>query len=247
MSDLKTLQRGFTEHLRNPDVVPVPDGLDPRRMGIYSSLIFGNLSSLLADFFPVIKSLLSEDQWQQLVREYFITHQSQTPYFPEIAEEFVAWLSASQLPVGYPVFMKELAHYEWVELALFMMDEDLPDRPVPSEVLRDGSIALSPLAQPLAYHYPVHLISPDHKPAKPRQPTYLLVLRDVQDDVRFFELQPLAFQLLAELHDRQSMNVSRWLGDKAEELGAPDKTQFVHQGLALLDGFNQHHAFIALA
>lgn len=243
MSELLQIQRAFTEHLRNPDVVPVPEGLDERRMGIYSGLIFSNLSSLLSDFFPVIKSLLTDDQWHQLVRDYFIGHQSQTPYFPEIAEEFVSYLSTAQLTSDYPTFMTELAHYEWVELALFMMDEELPDAPLSEESLRESSVSLSPLAQPLAYNYPVHRISPDFRPSDPT-PTFLLVLRDPTENVRFFELQPLAFQFLSDLQQQESLKPSDWLTATATQLGASDVSQFVDQGLALLDTFNQHHAFI---
>ena len=78
-SELRRLQRAFTEHLRNPEQVPVPEGLDPRRMSIYSELVFGNLSSLLSEFFPVIHSILAPTAWDRLVREFLVRHQSQTP------------------------------------------------------------------------------------------------------------------------------------------------------------------------
>ena len=77
MSELASIQKAFTEHLRNPDVVPVPAGLDERRMGIYSELIFNNVSALLGDFFPVIRSILKDEDWDRMVRDFFITHQSQ--------------------------------------------------------------------------------------------------------------------------------------------------------------------------
>ena len=127
MGELSRLQKAFTEHLRDPGHVPVPAGLDERRMGIYSELIFNNVSSLLCDFFPVIRSILSDDAWRSMVRNFFISHQSQTPYFMALSGEFVEYLAQAQLSSELPGYLTELAHYEWVELALFTMDEEHPE------------------------------------------------------------------------------------------------------------------------
>ena len=89
MAELLTLQRAFTEYLRDPDHVAVPQGLDQRRISVYSGLIFNNISALLTDFFPVIHSILAAQTWDAMIRDFFISHQSQTPYFPEISGEFV--------------------------------------------------------------------------------------------------------------------------------------------------------------
>lgn len=242
MADLKELQRGFTEHLRNPDEFPVPEGLDARRMGIYSDLIFNNLSALLRDFFPVINSILSQAQWARMVRSFFIAHQSSTPYFPEIAGEFVDYLANAQLSADYPDFLVELAHYEWVELAVFMMEEELPATAIPSIQLRDTPLGLSALAQPLAYNYPVHQIRPDYQPGvEEKSAVFLLVSRDLQDSVHFFELQPLAYQLLSDIQQQPGLIADQWFADQASRLGVTDEARFLEQGLAMLEQFNQQH------
>ena len=242
MSDLKAIQRGFTEHLRNPDEIPVPAGLDARRMGIYSDLIFNNLSALLRDFFPVIHSILSQSHWAQMVRGFFIAHQSQTPYFPEIASEFVDYLASAQLSADYPDFLVELAHYEWVELAVFMMEEELPATSIPPGQLHETPLALSALAQPLAYNYPVHQIRPDYLPGmEEKSAVFLLVTRDQQDSVHFYELQPLAFQLLADIQQQPGLVAAQWFADHAQRLGVVDESRFLEQGLAMLETFNQQH------
>ena len=238
MSELKTLQKAFTEHLRDPDHVPVPTGLDERRMGVYSELIFNNVSALLSDFFPVIRSILTEQSWNSLVRNFFITHQSQTPYFMELSGEFVEHLSQSQLTGDYPVFLLELAHYEWAELAVFTIDEELPDSSLDEESLANAPLRLSPLAWPLAYNYPVHRISPDFQPTE-EQPTCLLVARNEDDAVKFYELQPLAYQLLQNLQENPGLIANEWLSGVAEQMQVEDKSQFVRNGLALLQSFNE--------
>ena len=246
MGELQELQKAFTQHLRNPDQIPIPLGLDKRRMSIYSELIFNNVSALLSDFFPVIHSVLSDAQWQRMVRNFFISHQCQTPYFMKIAGEFVDYLANSQLVAGYPKFLPELAHYEWIELALFTSEEELPLANLPDEGLMERPLRISKLAVPLAYQFPVHRISPDMQlEATGREPTLLLVLRDVQENVRFFELQPLAFQMLSAIKQHPHLIPSIWLADRAEQLDVDDKSTFIENGSTMLISFNEHKIFFS--
>ena len=246
MSELRNLQKAFTEHLRNPDQVPIPPGLDKRRVGIYSELIFNNVSGLLSDFFPVIHGILNDSQWHRMVRDFFTSHQSQTPYFMEIAEEFVEYLTHSQLLADLPGFLPELAHYEWMELALFTLDEELPGSALPAESLAETPLALSALARPLAYQYPVHRISTDLQPASPgTEPTLLLILRDIEENVRFFELQTLAFQLLTQIQQQPGLVPVDWLSQAADQLGVVDKVSFIQNGSGLLASFNDQRIFTA--
>lgn len=245
MSELLALQKAFTGHLRDPDHVPVPKGLDERRMGIYSELIFNNLSALLSDFFPVIKSILSPEEWDEMIRAFFISHESQTPYFPQISGEFVEYLGQRQLNDGLPDFITELAHYEWVELALYTMEDDLPDSPLDEEKLSSTPLVLSLLAQPLAYRYPVHQIRKDFQPDKPGdEPCYLLVSRDAGESVRFFELQPLAFQLLHEIQQNPGLVAEEWLSSVADQIAVENKVDFVRNGVGLLKSFNEQRVFL---
>ena len=244
MSELFQLQKAFTEHLRNPEVVPVPQGLDPRRVGIYSELIFNNLSALLSEFFPVIKSILDDNQWHQLVRDFFISHQAETPYFPKVAEEFVHYLSGRQHTGGDPGFLLELAHYEWVELHLFTHEAEPPDEPIAVEDLPSVPIRLSAVAEVLAYHYPVHRIRVDFQPEAPDpQPTYLLVFRNTEESIRFFEIQPFTFQFLEALQEKPGLIANQWLNDVATDLNVPDAETFVQNGLAMLKQFNEQCVF----
>ena len=246
MGELYDIQNSFTKHLRNPDHVPIPDGLDKRRVEIYSGLIFNNLSSLLSDFFPVIKLILSQQQWDRMVRDFFIKHESKTPYFMEISGEFARYLSHSKLPSDYPDFLPELAHYEWVELAMYTMDENHPDSLLESGQLLDQPLSLSPLAKPIAYQYPVHRISPESQPLEPAaEPTLLLVLRDLNENVRFFELQPLAFHLLNHIRENPSLIVKNWLNEFADQMDVQDRLEFVKNGMNLMQSFNKHRIFVS--
>ena len=118
--------------------------------------------------------------------------------------------SERMLLVGDHPFMLELAHYEWVEMALAISVDEQPK--VDGQLIQEPlttEIALSPLAWPLAYQYPVHLISSAFKPqCPPETATFLLVYRNSDLDVNFIEMTPLTFRLLQLLQQQ-----SAWLLD----------------------------------
>lgn len=191
---LRAQQHAFTAHLRDPAQVPAPAGLDPRRLAVYERLLFNNLLGLLSNGFPVCVRLLGEDAWSVLVRRYFAHHRCHTPLFTELAAEFVQWLQVQPDP-AHPA-LAELAHYEWVETALYQLQAE------PLEAVADIDplqvpLRRSPLAWPLLYCWPVHRLGTDDAPAQaPTEPTGLLVRRDRDGVVRFASLSPLAVHLL---------------------------------------------------
>lgn len=196
--DFQKLQAGFAAYLRDPEACDMPAGIETRRLQIYRDLIYNNIESFISKGFPVLRRLYTDQDWASLVRSFIVRHHCHSPYFLEIAQEFVAYLSEEhEASVCDPAFLLELAHYEWVELALDIAEEELPE-PAQNAVIDDNSwLCLSPLAWSLAYQYPVHQIGPANRPAEPpAQPTYLVVYRDRADEVRFMESNALTARLL---------------------------------------------------
>ena len=190
----KDLQRAFAAHLRDPDRLPAPADVEPRRMEIYRSLFFNNVRELLAGTFPVCRAILGDAGWSTLVRRFYAEHKARTPYFLELPREFVEWLPGAG---AEPVFLAELAHYEWVELALSIAE---PGETVagldPDGDLLDGRPAVSPLAWPLAYRWPVHRLSADFQPsAPPPEPTFVVVYREAER-VSFLQVDAPTARLL---------------------------------------------------
>lgn len=195
----KEAQYGFAAHLRNPALNAAPKGIEDRRMKIYRDLFFNNISGLMAQTFPVLHQLLSEEKWLRTIRDFFAHYHCHTPLFTELPKEFLDWLSESRkAEADDPAFMLELAHYEWVELALSLA----PDPDIGEELHRYGDLlnavpVMSPLAWSLSYHFPVHKIGPDFQPTEaPEQPTCLVVYRDRDDGIGFIETNPVTVQLL---------------------------------------------------
>lgn len=241
---LRDSQMVMARYLRDPDGQPPPPGVEERRLKIYRDLIYNNIEGFISGGFPVLRSLYAEDDWHGLVRLFIDRHRCHTPYFLEISQEFLRFLMEDFQPRPCdPPFILELAHYEWVELALDVSEEELPE-PQPVVDLLAGVPRLSPLAWVLAYQYPVHRIGPSFRPAEPGEGVYLAVYRDREDKVQFMELNAATARLLELIRDNEQATVVAVLQALAGELGmeptalqefgAGQLAQFVEKSVVLV-------------
>ena len=231
--DLRQQQAAFAAHLRDPEANPPPAGIEPRRMAIYRDLFFNNIAGLLAGNFPVIRRTLGEEAWRNLARRFYSTHRSRTPLFPELPREFIRFLEGGMAP-GDPPWLLELAHYEWIELAVQIDDSPLPAHD-PAGDLLDGIPVVSPWMRALAYQWPVHTIGPDLAPSvPPADPTLLLVRRDGSGSARFAAISPLVYRLLERLGEGGRSGRAQ-LQSLAAEAGVAADPGFLAQGAAMLD------------
>jgi uncharacterized protein len=234
--DFQATQRQFAAYIRNPAENPAPDDVDPKRMAMYRELFFNNIDGFLSGNFPVLRAILSYDQWQTLTEDFFARHQCQTPHFSEIAEEFLAFLQNERdNPDDFP-FMLELAHYEWVEMALSIAQAEPQLGGVEFvENLLQQTIALSPLAWPVLYQYPVQAIAPDFLPlTPPEQATCLIVYRDSDDHVHFLKTTALTLAVLQHLQDDGPMSAENCLLTIAAEFPQIDAETSIAHGLPML-------------
>lgn len=187
----------FANAIRDPENKGRIDGIEQRRMDIYQSLFYNNIEGFVAGGFPVLRALISDSDWHSMIRDFMVKHRCKTPLFHEISREFLAYLDNERDNTNDPIFMKELAHYEWVELALSVLDADIINQ-INSELdLLSQPLTLSPLAWSLVYNYPVHQISTDFQPQQPSEsPHYLLVYRNKGDNITFLELNPVSARLI---------------------------------------------------
>lgn len=228
---LREQQFRLAAHLRDP-AAPPPPGIEDRRLKIYRDLFYNSLQGLLAGNFPVIRKLLGDTRWHALVRDFYRDFRAGTPLFPELPREFIQYLQERGEGRGDPPWLLELAHYEWVELALDLSEaSDADEVHDPQGDLLGGIPLPSPLAWPLAYAWPVHRLSPDYQPATPPDtPSFLLVRRDAANKVRFSELSALTFRLLQRLSEFPGLAGREQLLALAAEAQAGDAEAFVALG-----------------
>lgn len=231
------VQYQFAAHIRHPERNPAPEGIEDRRLQIYRELFYNNVEGLIANAFPVLRKLSTDTVWHARMRDFYSRHQSHSPYFHELAAEFLRFLEAERGPhADDPAFISELAHYEWVELALSVAEAELtPELADPNGDLMIGAPAISPLAQVLAYAYPVHRIGPDFLPDAPgAEPTYVVVYRTRQDEVKFMEVNAVTARLLQLIEESPMESGQALLRRVAVELNHPQPEQVMEAGRAIL-------------
>lgn len=238
--DFQDKQYAFAAHIRDPLNTIAPAGIEDRRMAIYRSLFFNNLYNLLGTFFPVLRKISSDEQWRHLIREFMKVHRAKTPYFLQLPEEFVEFLQNEYqaLDDDY-AFLTELAHYEYVELALRVSpnENDLTNVDPNGDLLK-AVPAKSVLAWAFAYRYPVHRVSKDYLPAEAtEQPSYLALYRGSDDKVRFLELNSVTAALLDAIENNQTeLNGESLLRELAVRIHYPDVDALISHGAdALLE------------
>lgn len=240
-------QYAFTAHMRDPKRFSAPGNIEDRRLGIYRDLLFNNVEGFISNSFPVLRKLTPDDVWERRVRAFFSQHQSHTPYFAQVCEEFLHWLADERgnHPED-PSFIYELAHYEWVEIALTTSKADQDQPPVDHNGDVFSAIpAISPLAWHLAYHFPVHQISEEFQPDAPsEQPTYLVVYRDRQNEIHFTEINAVTYRLLDLLKENPEFTGEDALKQIALELQHPQPENVIAHGRTLLNDLRERNILI---
>jgi len=245
--NLREAQMRFAAHIRDPAGTPPPADVEDRRMKIYRELFFNNVVGLLGSAFPVVQEILDPNRWAQLVRDFYRDHRCHTPLFLEVSQEFLAYLGDERAPsAGDPPFLLELAHYEWVELAL-SIDEASVDE---VEIDRDGNLlegvpVRSPLAWPLAYDFPVHRLSPQFQPSgPPAEPSFYIACRDRSDKVGFMHVNAVTLRLVEMLHQYPDRTGRAHLAALADELPLVDRAVLLASGAEALQQMRSHDAVL---
>lgn len=222
-ADFRDVQYAFAAYLRDPAKNPPPAGIEERRLAIYRDLFFSNIENFARSFFPVLRSLYGEEDWRALVRDFLSRHCSRSPYFLDIAGEFIQYLEheRGEHPAD-PPFLRELAHYEWLELLVDVDESGWPsgDVDVDGDLLA-GVPVLAPALVLACYNWPVHRINAANRPATPLAgPVWLAVYRDRAEAVRFLELNTATARLVELMRAGESRS--------GRELGLQLATEMSH-------------------
>ena len=236
----------FTSHIRNPSGNPRPQKVLARRMRVYTEIVFNNLESSVLACFPVTKKVLGLRAWQKLVHSFFSHHQCHSPLFRQIPEEFLRYLETlDDSEHALPPYLKSLAHYEWIELALAVADVSIDMSGIDMKgSLLEGKPVFTPALALLSYDFPVQLISPRFKPKQPLvEPVHLLVFRDTEDNVQFIELNAVTARLLGILQT-EALTGRQVLQKIATEMAHPHPQAIIQFGHETLEDLRTQGAIL---
>lgn len=238
MLDFQRYQIAFTAHIRNPTQHKRPARVADARMAIYREIVFNNIFSSVSACFPICKNILGVRAWRKLVRQFFANHQADSPIFREIPQQFLQFLNDVK---DLPAYLQQLAHYEWVELAVGAQQTEVAKLSEEMDLLNEGPI-LAPACRLLEYDYAVHKISKRHIP-NTTEKTYLLVFRNNTHQVKFIELNAMTFQLL-DLIQKNKITGKQALSWLAKAINHPDTDAMIRFGTEILANLADQRAII---
>lgn len=208
-------QQLLSAYVRSINSAPPPAGMDADRAQLYRNLYFNNINELLSNTLPVTCHDTPERVWRTLVRQFYGLFPHTTPYFMDIAGEFVQFLAGDRaVEIGEPAYLVELAHYEWIELALSVDNTTLPEDWFSECDVLATTPRLLPASAIVAYTYPVHRMTAEMT----LLPTFLLMYRDSDDAVQCVELAPAAAQLLEAVKENNDLTGEALIQQIAEQL-----------------------------
>jgi len=236
--DFQRYQIAFTAHIRDPNANKKPAKIAYSRMAIYREIVFNNIFGSVSACFPVCKNVLGARAWRKLVRQFFSNYQANSPIFREIPQQFLQFLTTVE---NLAPFLQQLAHYEWVELAVSAQQNTFINLSKKPDLLNEIP-KLTPAHQLLAYDYAVHKISKRHLP-KMIESTYLLVFRNAENQVKFIELNAMTFQLL-NLIEKNNLTGKQALTKLAEEMKHTDSDAIIRFGVEIFADLVHQQAII---
>ena len=185
------IQGSLAMFCRNGEEVHIP-GVVQERLPHYRRLVYNIVDGTLSNAFPILKSYISDDLWDEMVNHFFGHHKSSTPLLWKLPYEFLEYANQNGFSKKYNLpYLSDLLLFEWLEVELFMMENlPIPTFKEDGDLLKD-IIVLNP------EHRLVHLSYPVHKKwQKDQWPErgnfYLLIYRDLKSgSVQFIEISVL--------------------------------------------------------
>ncbi|MCL1078278.1 DUF2063 domain-containing protein [Parashewanella spongiae] len=209
------IQNEFMDYIKDPSL-PLPSSMPLKRMTVYRELFFNNVKGFVSNSFPVLESLYEEDVWVELIQKFFVTHDCHSPIFIEIAQEFLLFLQNEyELTEDDPIFMLELAHYEWLELVVSVARATRELTSITPNDVTEKTLCLSDSTRVAQYSFDVQHISIDYQPTEPLEtPEFFCVFLDTDEEVSFLKLTPLSAQVLSYIEQAEKVKfieITQWL------------------------------------
>ena len=177
-------QQRFAQAIREGEAA---DGLPQDRLNVYIRLIRNNIYSFIDRCYTETPPYLDSGEWGRLKEGFIRDARTQTPYFQEIAGEFLQYCQS--LPLSDDLLA--LMDFEHTQLLAEVAQTDSQTPPADSD---DLAYTLSPAAFVRRYHYDV---TDELQAAE----TAVLVWRDSEDDVMYQTLDDFDALLLETLAD----------------------------------------------
>ena len=237
---LKAIAEKFTHYCRTGEA-HASFKADPKRLAVYFDHYRNNIDEALEKMYPLTRHILKKKKWKELVDAFVIKETSTSPLFwqmPEVLMQFVQkgdWDKKFKVP-----YLKDLMHFEWVEVEIQMMLDAPRDNCVKEGHILKDPLYFNPESQLLGYSYPVFEKKTLPRPMQ-KGNYFLLGYRHPEDgEVLFIALSPF-FAKVVQLLQEKSLSGEDVLKSTAK-LFKLDEAKVLSKGEAFLEDLLQQQA-----
>lgn len=239
------IQSQLAEYCKTGVMVEI-EGARQDRLHHYRRLTYNIVKEALVTAYPIAYKSLKENQWMQMVDEYYTSHKMKTPLVWKMPFEFYEFcIEANYADKFVLPYLEDLLYFEWIEIEIHTM----PDKVIPefSEVgdLLEDKLVFTPEFELLSFDYPVHKFKGDELLDKKGNYFVLIFRKHDTGAVRFINLSSyfaVVLQLLIEeriTFKEAIVKASTTFGvdyDKSIQHGLSFANDLIAQGFIL--GFN---------
>ena len=205
-------------------LVDFPGVKSEERIETYRRLVFGVVSSALTNAYPITKKLLGNERFEELMEDFFANYDCGYPELWTMPYGLYEYVSENNILKEEFPFIDELIYFEWVEIEVYMMeDEEPPSHRTLGDLERD-KIVLNPEFRLTVFDYPVfrenaNSLKEVEKITSQKAQYILLTFREPETcRVRFMEISGFCAALISNISLKPS-SAREAIKQTAEEFG----------------------------
>jgi uncharacterized protein len=207
LDETRTAQHSLATYCRTGEQVQIP-GVKQNRLHHYRRLVRNVINNTLEQAYPITLDILTQKEWDNLVDDFLVSHNAQTPQVWKLPNEFYDFVrdNAYHKKLKRP-YLNDLLHFEWIEIEIHTMpDEEISAYTESGDMLQD-QLVFTPEFRIIQLEYPVHLMTA-HESVKNKGNFYLLVFREKNTgNVNFLNLSVLLVYLIEQMHhEKKTLN-----------------------------------------
>lgn len=199
-------QRMLASYTRTGIEANIP-GTKQEGIARYRTMIYNVVNDSLTTAYPLAKKLITAEEWDLVVQQYFSTHACESPYLWKMPFEFFEYVKETEreLLAKYPC-LGDLLLYEWVEIEVFMMD-DIEVSYSKNGSVKSDALVLNPSCILQYFQYPVYSKTAAEISSDDQGHYFMLTHRNPETHfVRFLEVAPM-FARMIELLDEKALTI----------------------------------------
>lgn len=120
----------FTEPTRQERLHAAHPGwaASPTRVAIYGRFVRVHVRETLEKLYPLTQAVVGLERWEHLVEGYTATRPARHFEMNQLGEAFPGFVADVTAAHGLPEFIPALARFEWADWAVYVSQEQVPER-----------------------------------------------------------------------------------------------------------------------